>query len=275
VTAERGSLLARRYLLGEATDEERLRVEQAYFADEAALDRLEAEEEALIEDYACGDLSSAERRQFERELMSRPHRRARVAMVRALMAAARGAGARDDHPASPAAKRWFARPFALAAAAVVILVAGIWSIGVSQRARGGGSSQTASAPSTSAPSTQAAHPAPRIVAVSLFPDAVRSAGAAPVIVVADGTAVVQLSLGAEPGDARADRARAVVRTVTGEEVWRGSAAPSADLPPGLAARVEVPAARLRADDYVLTLFSTSPDGVEREGYRYYLRVRGR
>jgi hypothetical protein len=275
VTADRDALRARRYLLGEGTDEERLRVEQEYFADAAVLDRLEAEEEALVEDYASGDLSSAERRQFEREMMSVPGRRARVAIIRALIAAARGAEVPHDQPASAAARRWFARPFALAAAAIVILAAGIWSVTVFRRAADGRPLQTVAAPSAPTASARAAHPSPRIVAVSLFPDAVRSAGAAPAIVVPDGTDLVQLNLGAEPGGAPVDRARAVIRTVAGEEVWTGSAAAPSDLPAGVVARVDVPAARLRADDYVLTLFTTAADGVERERDRYYMRVRGR
>ena len=67
----------------------------------------------------------------------------------------------------------------------------------------------------------------------------------------------------------------MVRTVSGDEIWRGSAATPSDLPIGIAARIDVPSPRLPPDDYVITLFTVAPSGVEREAYRYFLRVLAR
>jgi hypothetical protein len=271
------SLPARRYLLGEANDEERMRVERQYFADAGALERMEAAEEELIEDYVADRLSSEQRAQFERAFLSVPHRRARVATIRALMRAA-SADARvpaDNRSAPARAQPPLLRRLSLAAAAILLIAAGTWWVfGVSRGRPTAERPQVAesSAPAASAP---AARSSPRVFAVSISPSATRSAGEAGGIAVPDGTDRVELRLEAEPGDARVERARAVVRTVTGDEIWRGPAATPSDLPPGIAARVDLPAAQLRPDDYVITLFTATPSGVEREAYRYFLRVLAR
>jgi len=271
---DRESLSARRYLLGEDNDDERLRVEEQYFADAEALDRLEAAEERLIEDYLADQLSPEERARFETAFLSVPRRRARVATIRALMdAASAGNRVRARKPSSPARVRpaW-AGWLSLAAAAVVLIAAGTWwAFAVS---RGRLARDRPHATASSAP-TAPARSSARVFAVSLSPGAVRSAGDAAGIAVPDGTDLVELRLEGEPGDPRIERARAVVRTVSGDEIWQGSAATPSDLPIGIAARIDVPSPRLPADDYVITLFTVAPSGVEREAYRYFLRVLAR
>jgi hypothetical protein len=273
---DRESLPARRYLLGEANDEERMRVERQYFADAGALERMEAAEEELIEDYVADRLSSEERSRFERAFLSVPHRRARVATIRALMIAAPpDARVPAGHPSAPARARFGLRARLALAAAAVVLIAGTWWVLDVSRARRGADRPQMTASSAPAAKAPQARSSPRVFAVSLSPGATRSAGDAAAIAVPDGTDSVELRLEAEPGDAHLERARAVVRTVTGDEIWRGPAATPSDLPIGIAARVELPAARLRADDYVVTLFAATPNGVEREAYRYFLRVLAR
>ena len=71
------------------------------------------------------------------------------------------------------------------------------------------------------------------------------------------------------------RGRAVVRTVSGNEVWRGPAASERGARLAALARVEIPADRLTPDDYIVELFGTDPNGREAERYRYFLRVRER
>jgi hypothetical protein len=91
-------------------------------------------------------------------------------------------------------------------------------------------------------------------------------------VIPGGTDVVALDL--ERGDATATvrGARAIVRTVSGDEVWSGAAVVD-NLAPGILARAEVPATRLRTDDYTITLFENEAQG--RELQTYALRVRAR
>jgi hypothetical protein len=137
----------------------------------------------------------------------------------------------------------------------------------------------ASAPSsaTSAPSQPAAGQtpapaAPRVFAFALSPVGVRSADDRPSLVIPDGIDIVQIDL--ERGDGtRPGAARAVVRKVSGEEVWNGQASAVNSLPPSIAARLEIPAAQLPADDYTISLISTAGDGPEREANKYFLRVR--
>jgi hypothetical protein len=273
---DRESSREHRYLLGESSDEERTRIEQEYFANDALLDRMEAAEEALIEDYVADHLPPDRRARFEREFLSVPHRRARVATIRTLMAAAsRSAPVPADHRSAFAgARRALVGRLSLAAAAMVLIAAGTWWVfGVSHNRSAADRHQAASSgPGTPPPATRSST---RMFAVSISPGATRSAGGAPGIVVPDGTDLVELRLEVEPGDARVERARAVVRTVAGDEIWRGPAATPSDLPAGIAASVDLPAARLRADDYVITLFTATPGGVEREAYRYFLRVLAR
>jgi hypothetical protein len=60
------------------TDTARGRFEEAYFRDDNLLDRIEAEEDALVSDYVLGHLSEGERRLFEQSLLGTPYYRERV-----------------------------------------------------------------------------------------------------------------------------------------------------------------------------------------------------
>ncbi len=73
-----GSGEIRDYLLRRMTDTARGRFEEAYFRDDTLLDRIEAEEDALVSDYVLGHLSDVERRLFEESLLGTPYYRERV-----------------------------------------------------------------------------------------------------------------------------------------------------------------------------------------------------
>lgn len=68
----------REYLLRSLADSDRARFEESYFADDALLDRVEAEEDLLVSDYVLGRLSDDDRRRFEQALMGTPYYRERV-----------------------------------------------------------------------------------------------------------------------------------------------------------------------------------------------------
>lgn len=68
----------RDYLLRRMQDQARGRFEEAYFQDDTLLDRIEAEEDALVSDYVLGRLDTAERRLFEESLLGTPYYRDRV-----------------------------------------------------------------------------------------------------------------------------------------------------------------------------------------------------
>lgn len=68
----------RDYLLRRMPETARGRFEEAYFKDDTLLDRIEAEEDALVSDYVLGRLDTAERRLFEESLLGTPYYRNRV-----------------------------------------------------------------------------------------------------------------------------------------------------------------------------------------------------
>lgn len=240
---------ARRYLLGDATDEQRAAIEDRFFESAPVGDAIDAEEDRLIEDYLAGDLSDAERDRFERHYLASPLHRRRLAVVRGLARAATRSHAR--------AYRW------LAAAAVLLLtVGGVWMLAPK-------SPPPASAPVAAArPAPQEPPPAapsarpPSVFAFALSPINVRSNNESRALVIPAGTDVVTLDLQSEGAAPRAIGAEATIATVDGRRVWSG-AATTVGLARGVLARIDVPAALLAPDDYF----------VEIAGYRYFLRVR--
>jgi hypothetical protein len=59
-------------------DSVRVRFEEAYFRDDALLDRIEAEEDLLVTDYVLGRLTETDRRRFEGSLLGMPYYQDRV-----------------------------------------------------------------------------------------------------------------------------------------------------------------------------------------------------
>ncbi len=272
MTVEGDVILARRYLLGEAADEERERLERDYFADEAALERLEAVEEALIEDYLADVLPADQRNRFERQFLSAPRRRARVDTIRALTAAAaRADRALETSPFVAKARRSVPWALSLAAAAVVLFAtAAVWEVAMS---RGGRPSAPDIREGSGAPASAPARGSIQTFALSLSPAGTRSEGTTPDVIVPPGTDAVNLRLDAEPRGAPIASGRAVVRTVSGREAWSGPlTGPSERLRRESPRRLPFQRRASGLDDYVITLFAVDPRGVEREAYRYFLRV---
>jgi anti-sigma factor RsiW len=121
----------RSYLLGALPEDDKARLEAAYFDDPALADDIAAVEHDLLDEYVRQELSVEERRRFEQYYLASPLHRERTAVAAALRAAS-GAHAPDatvperfPRPArsprvvallarTPARLRWFA-----AAAAIV------------------------------------------------------------------------------------------------------------------------------------------------------------
>jgi CHAT domain-containing protein/lipoprotein NlpI len=70
--------LAARYLLGALPENESRQIEERYFADTDLYDQLRAAERDLIDRYARGELSGADRQRFEDRFLKAPGRRDRV-----------------------------------------------------------------------------------------------------------------------------------------------------------------------------------------------------
>lgn len=276
------STRARRYLLGEATDQESAALELDYFSDESASDAVAAAEEDLVEDYLSGRLGADEAMQFERVYLVSPQHQTRVDTIRRLMAAAKPAARvipieSGVRPPARTPRGGTLQWLLLAAATMVLAVGAAWIL---RQPSGGGpgvaENRPPPLPSTPpavppAPDAVVPLPTPRVFAMSISPIAVRSPSQSPSLIIPAGTDTVALRL---EGEAPVPRpARVVVRTVSGDEIWRGPVAAASD--PGAVARADIPAAQLRPEDYIVELFGTDAAGVERERYRYYLKVRSR
>ncbi|MGH9313560.1 MAG: hypothetical protein ACRD1S_10220 [Vicinamibacterales bacterium] len=252
------------------SEDECAAIEREYFDSTDALDAVRAAEDDLVDDYVLNQLSPDERERFERHYLSTPCHRRRVAVARALRTAASAAS--GDRRARVV--RWW--PAAgLAAATAILVVGGFWML------RAGSQPETAAVQN---PPPAAAPPPPRpveaptppraaaaVAALSISPILVRGADQAAVLAIASGTDVVRLQLEGGTLDRPLRRGRAIIRTVGGQEIWRGPATVGSQ--PQELARVEIPAARLRPEDYMVELLEVHPDGREVELYRYFFRVR--
>jgi hypothetical protein len=281
----------RRYVLGAATDVEREAIERAYFEHAEGLDAVSAAEDDLIDDYLAGRLGGDERDRFERHYLATPGHRRRVVVVRGIRTAA---SAPSVEWRRSGAARWAAAGFA--AAIVVLVVGAVWSIrsrteptavsldrsvgqtpppaAVPPGDRGSMPRDSAQpVPDLGAPVPTSRPVAPTVVALSISPILARGTDEPATIAIARGTDTVRLLLLGDPAERGVGRGRAIVRTVAGREVWRGSTARNAAPARGEPARADVPAALLPPDDYIVQLLEIDSSGTEVERYRYFFSVR--
>ena len=125
-----------RYLVGGVSEQERVRIEEAFFADEELFARMQHVEEDLIERHLRGELQGDERKAFEAAYAA-PPRRERVLFAQALQRELSGREREDAArsavvPHTPRTRRPWIRfgqssgfGFALAAAAVVLAFVGV------------------------------------------------------------------------------------------------------------------------------------------------------
>lgn len=265
----------RRYVLGALSEDECAAIEREYFDSSDALDAVRAAEDDLVDDYVLDQLSPEEREWFERHYLSTPCHRRRVAVARALRtAASAAAGERRAH-----VMRWW--PAGLAAALAILVVGGVWMLSSGPQA-GTGSVQgppPAAAPAPPQPRREDAPTPPRAgpvrVVASISPILVRGGDQPASLTIAAGTDIVRLHLEGQPADRRLGRGRAIVRTVAGDEVWSGPAMEVTGSKTPEFARIDIPADRLRPDDYIVELLGPDAGGREVERYRYFFRVQAK
>lgn len=270
---------ARRYLLGQASDEECAAIEQAYFEGDDAIDRMAAAEDDLIEEYLAGDLSPADRGRFEQSYLAVAHHRVRVETIRRLMAqASRGGSGRSQKISRPSWKRIASKGPLLALAASLLVVASValWMTRpISTRPAISAETRAPERPPADDRKTSAPLAVPRIFALSVSPVAVRSAEETPIVVIPAGTDIVAMQLEGESDTRKLVATRASIQTVGGADIWQGRVMTGSGLSAGTIARVDVPAVRLPADDYIMTLYGSDKAGVEQAVTQYFLRVRER
>jgi hypothetical protein len=213
-----------RYLLGQLPEEERLRLEEAYFSEGGSFEEMLAVEDDLFFDYVTGQLAGGDRAAFEQRFLANDAGRRKLAFADALIRAlkARQEGNTSKSVAEPATRtaRWSpVMQWGLAAAAVVFAAASVWLARDLTRTRA-----DLSAAQSEAQRAAAAQPAsppqrlPSVVAISLAPGLTRGNSDARRIQIAQGADIVRVQLQlVEP--ASAGSRRVIVRTADGNEVW--------------------------------------------------------
>ena len=96
--------LARQFLLGEVSDEERERIERLFLAEAETRNRILIAEEDLIEDYLENSLTASDRESFQTQYGQTPGQRRKLRIARSIKDyAAKGAAVPQP---SPAISRW-------------------------------------------------------------------------------------------------------------------------------------------------------------------------
>lgn len=279
----------RRYLLGALDQASADALEARYFADPVLADDVRETELELVDDYVAGRLDAGDRARFESHYLASPVHRDRVATARALAARLAPAAPAPvvDFQEARARRRVTPTFYGWLALAAALVVASLWTLGrpvqgprQAQRQPApmpAPSPSPAPAPAAPEPSAPAAVPAPApapatarsVLAFTLSPIVTRGESPDPQRLPA-GPADLLIRLEGPAGTA--DRSYAAeIQTVDGRSVWQGRASAGA-AGSGILATVRVPAERLAADDYVVVLTATTPDGPEERG-RYVLRLR--
>lgn len=320
-----------RYLLGDLAEEERVRVEEEYFADDAAYENLVAVRDELTDLYARGELKGRALARFERHFLSTEPRRQRAREAKELIGFTTRVAAAEA-PAERARDVSWWRPFlvtrapalrfALAALVICVALGGAWLLfrravavpeeraAVNQprtpeavptaqpgggtqsppegERRDGGGAATPNplpatpeprpdrgpgkavnrppAPTPDAPSRAAA----QVASILLTPVLTRDGGQPNTLRLRPETTTARLQLPFKGGDYR--RYFVVLRTVEGEQVWRGAAVPTRVSGAGGTATVNVPARVFRRQDHTATLYGVTPDGASHEVSDYFLTV---
>ena len=246
----------RGYLLGQLPEADADALEEAYFGRPDILERIRGVEDDLLDDYVAGRLEPAEVHALESRYLASAPLRERVAAARALhraTAARRGTAVRTG----PRPARW-QLPLALAASVAPGPVGGVDPLRRMPRITPAGGSRPrlllhrhagfGSSHAPSPPRREARRPRIRAV-FALSPVLLRAEGRPAPLRIPAGADAVVLELEGDPALlSSSDRAlEAVIRTVEGQETWRGEARVARDARrPSLLASTEVPASTLVA-----------------------------
>lgn len=214
---------ARRYLLGEMSDEERGALEDRYFREAKLADEIGAAEDDLIDGYVRGELPAPEREALERVLRDAPGMRERVANARALKNVVRVAEVRNRRH----------RPAALyvAAAAAAIFVSAALLFWQGQRQKSGPQARpavpVATRTSTTSTDTPVLPPPPRldpgqvvrsVATLVLAGPSARAVDESPRLVIGSQDTDARIVLNVESGDDQFPAYRLTVQTPSGEVI---------------------------------------------------------
>ncbi len=291
-----------RYLLGVASDEERVRLERCYFADDRVFEQLTAFEDELIDDYVCGDLSEPQRKQFELHFLNSAERRQKLAFAGSL-AQYLSNPPRVAPPPKPEAwhermTNWLglrAAPvrWAFAATLAAVVLGGAWSVQENWRLRtqlremqaqqtelrqrneqlSGQWAQLKVPPIKSAPGAEIAQSQPHslpIIALTLTPALLRSNAEQKTLMIPHGPHLVRLQLDLDKQTY--DSYLASLETAEGIRVWSKAGLDTMPELGGSTMVLEIPSRLLNNEDYILKLRGARSGGVVDEIAAYGFRV---
>lgn len=279
--------LITRYLLGDVSDEERVRLEESYFADDSLFEQLLASEDELIDDYVRGELLEPQRKLFESHFLNSLERRRKLAFAESFTQyvseapRAFSASERETWPNRIAgwlsihgsAARW-----ALAVAGAVVLIVGAGLVPENWRLRAQLRQMQAEqtelrqrekdlnrqlAQHTVPPSGNAAQKAPGgeagsqshslpIVALALAPGLLRGNAEQKTLVIPHGPHLVRLQLNV--GGLQAYESYiGTLKTVEGVRVWTKEGLTAMPQSEAHMVAMEVPSGLLGNKDYVVEL----------------------
>jgi hypothetical protein len=302
--------MMRRYLLGALPESEQVALEQQFFADGEMLDHVWAVENELVDGYVRGQLSPAERQQFEQHYLASPGHRERVAFARTLLPMTNEPAlrARSGEATESLWAKMLAMlrtpQFALSAALVVavMLIGGAWLM--NERARWQQQLAQSQAERTSkeqrarelesqiaqqherntqlsreleelrrAAASASPSPSRSTVFSFLLLPSVRAGSEQQTLKLPPDATQVRLQTKIERRDYR--RYQASVRAVDGGESWQAASVKAATAKDETLVSVLIPAAKLKRGDYILTLTGVDATGTAEEIDRYFLAVRNR
>ena len=291
-----------RYLLGNLTEEEQVRVEDQAFADPEYLGALQGAETDLIDAYVRGELPQTDRRAFEGRFLLSPDRRRRVEFARAFATvtdesipvaafAPRRVSAwqtfRDLIRTSNPAFR-----FAGALVAVVCIGGATWLVfeNGSMRSRISAletqrlasearelrlqqeqnRSQNSSAQASNRPPAESPR-TPLIASLALFPGLSRAEARIEQLLLPAGAQIARLDVQL---DARDDyrRFRADLRTRGGRDILTLTSLRPHRSPAGQAVSIDVPASAIESGEYELSLKGLTDGQAPQDIGYYYFRV---
>jgi hypothetical protein len=275
------------YLLGELSEHDQNQIEEKYFPDDGAFERLCALEDELIDRYVRGELSEAQRKRFEERFLQSTEQRKRIEFARSLVLSIPGPPVLARvHLPSKKAKAWLPfwstprlavfLPAALGLVAIIVL--GTWWLRHShtpsetrvQQPQGSGEEQAARAPGQALPQAPYQTPESQIATLILTPDITRGTGNETRLVLSPKAEVIELIASLELVEFETYRAE--IRRVGGQEVWIEKDLHPRETPPMKGVVLRVPAKVFANEDYILTLRGTAPSGRLQTAAEYSFRI---
>ena len=299
-------VLLRRYFLGDLPQEERVRLEDRHLVDVELFEELLAAENDLIDAYVRGELTEAQRQQFEMEYLKSPGRRERVDFARALsqvpvsaketVSARKHSVWRNLQAALSVQQR--IPQWVLATAIVVIVLSESWLLVLNNKLRD--SLQQASAAQAGlrmegdalrqqiakfegnpkgqvhenqqgAEVAKLEPPVGLEMTLALTPGIARGFGAAPkTLVLLPTTSWIRLQLMLERDEDTTYEA--VLLTAEGREVSRGRDLRTHSMGGSTVVALRIPAQSISAGDYIVRLTGRTADGGQEDVASYVFRV---